>query len=99
MKTDKRVIQAIFSAVDEVNQQLPKEYRLEKSTETILFGRSGGLDSLGLVTMIVAAEQKIEEEFGVAIMLAGQKVMSQQNSPFQTIGTLVNYVSCVLEEK
>lgn len=96
---NERIVQAIYKAVDEVNEQLPKEYRIEKSMETALFGRTGSLDSLGLVSMIVAVEQKIEEEFGVAIVLADEKVLSQQTSPFQTIGTLVNHVSMLLKEK
>lgn len=96
---NERVIQSIFSAVDELNQQLPKEHRVEKSIENPLFGRSGSLDSLGLVTLIVAVEQKIEEEFGTAIVLADENVMSQKNSPFLTIGTLVEHVSALLEEK
>ena len=29
-----KVIRAIFSAVDELNQQLPKKQRLEKSVDT-----------------------------------------------------------------
>lgn len=98
-QNNERIIQAIFKAVDEVNQQLPKEQRLEKSIEAVLFDRSGGLDSLGLVILIVAVEQKIDEEFGVTIMLADEKMMSQRNNPFQTIEALVNHVSILLNDK
>ena len=98
MAKAERVIQAIFRAVDELNQQQPKEQRMEKSIDTVLFGRSGKLDSLGLVTLIVAAEQKVGEEFGVSITLADERAMSQKNSPFKTIGSLVDYISLLLEE-
>lgn len=98
-KMKERIVQAIFRAVDEVNEQLPREYRLQKSIETALFGRKGGLDSLGLVTMIVAVEQKVEEEFTVTITLADEKLMSQKYNPFQTIGSLANHISTLLEEK
>jgi len=93
-----KIIQAIFRAVDEVNQELPEGQRLKKSLDTVLFGRSGVLDSLGLVNLIVAAEEKIEEEFGSTITIADERAMSQKNSPFRTIGTLVDYVSSLLEE-
>lgn len=99
MTKNERIIQAIFSAVDEVNQQLPKEQQLEKSIDTVLFGQSGRLDSLGLVNLIVTTEQRIEEEFGVPITLANERAMSQNNSPFKTIGTLADYTALLLEEK
>jgi len=98
MTKRERVIQAIFSAVDEVNEQLPKEEQLEKSIDTVLFGGSGKLDSLGLVTLIVATEQKIEEQFGVTITIADEKAMSQKDSPLKTIGTLADYISLLLEK-
>ena len=98
-QTSERIIQVIFGVVDELNEQMPQEKRLEKSVETALFGRSGNLDSLGLVTMIVAVEQQISEEFGVEIVLAGEEIMSQGNNSFETIGSLVHYVSILLMEK
>lgn len=93
-----KVVNMIFSAVDEINQQLAKEQKLEKSIGTVLFGESGKLDSLGLVNLIVSTEQKIEEEFGVVITLADERAMSQKNSPFRTIGTLADYISLLLKE-
>jgi acetyltransferase-like isoleucine patch superfamily enzyme/acyl carrier protein len=98
-----RVTQAVFGAIDEINQRLPKDHRLERSTTTTLFngsvGNAGNLDSLGLLNLIVATEQRIESEFGITITLADERAMSQKNSPFRTIGTLANYVSLLLEEK
>lgn len=98
MTRDQRVVKTIFGAVDEVNQLLPEEQRLGKSIDTVLSGNSGQLDSIGLVNLIVATEQKIEEEFAVPIALADERAMSQENSPFRTIGTLANYISSLLEE-
>jgi len=96
----KRVIQSIFSAVEELNQLLPKKQRLGKSVDTFLFGDSGILDSLGLVNLIVATEQKIEEEFGIAIILADEKALFHEDySPFETIERLADYISMLLEKK
>ena len=38
MTKNERVIQAIFSAVDEANQELPKEHQLEKYSNTVVEG-------------------------------------------------------------
>jgi acyl carrier protein len=55
------------------------------------------LDSLGLVNLIVATEQIVEEEFGIALYLADEKEMTKNTNPFKTIGTFVDYLSSVME--
>jgi len=72
--------------------------QLDKSIDADLFGGKGKLDSLGLVSFVVATEQEIEEEFGVPISIADERAMSQKNSPFKTLGTFADYISLLLEE-
>jgi acyl carrier protein len=98
MSNHERILQAIYNAIDEINEQLPKGKALDKSLETVLFGKSGQLDSLGLVSLIVAVEQNIEDDFGVSITLADERAMSQQNSPFKTVTTLSDYVALLLAD-
>jgi acyl carrier protein len=99
MKTEERVVKAIFSAIDEVNLQLPTEKRLEKSIKTALLEGSGKLDSLGIVNLIVAAEQNVEQEFGIPINLIDEEVLSQNDSPFSDVNALVCHIARILEEK
>ncbi len=98
MTDTEKIIQVIFDAIDELNEQRPDETPLEKSADTVLFGRSGSLDSLGLVNLIVAVEQGLEETFGVSLVLADEKAMSQKNSPFRTVKALAEYVGVLLSE-
>lgn len=91
-------MQAIYRAVDATNEERPKGKALEKSPQTALFGKGGGLDSLGLVSFIVEVEQQVEEALGVSITLADERAMSQQQSPFRTIESLARYVSLLVEE-
>ena len=67
--------------------------------ETRLFGGNSKLDSLGLVNLIVAVEQNIEDEFDITITLADERSMSQKHSPFRTVGSLVDYIEMLLKEK
>lgn len=99
MENKERVTKVVFETVDEVNQQLPGEQQLEKSKKTVLFGGASSLDSLGLVNFIVATEQAIEDEFGVTITIADERAISQKNSPFKTIETLIDYICQLLEER
>ncbi len=94
-----KVIQILFKAIDEVNLQLPRAKNLKKSKDLILTGENSELDSLALVNLIVATEQKIEESFENSVPLAGEHWGSSQTSPFRTIESLAEYIRQTLEKK
>ncbi len=96
---NEKIKETIFAAIDEVNEQRPKDKQIEKTIETPLAEPSGQLDSLGIINLIVATEQKIEEELGATITLADEKAMFHDNNPFRTVGTLAEYISALVEEK
>jgi len=93
LNLDEQIKQAIWSAIDEVNHLLPVEEQIKKSLETVLVGESAHLDSLGLVNLIVAIEQKVEERFQVSISLLMGEAMFQEQNPFSTLGTLADHTS------
>ena len=98
MSSNKKIIKLIFKAIDEINSHMSNEHQLKKATKTVLFGRDGNLDSLGLVNLLVAIEQNIEDEFDVSITIADEKAMSQKRSPFRTIETLTDYIENLIKE-
>jgi acyl carrier protein len=59
--------------------------------ETPLFGPDGILDSMGLVSLIVALEQALEREHTISVSLADEHALSQRRSPYRTVGTLAAY--------
>ena len=65
--------------------------------QTPIFGGKGKLDSLGLVTFLVAVEQKIEDEYTTSITIADEKAMSHKHSPFKTINSLADYIFTLLK--
>ena len=65
----------------------------ELTPDTILFGPDGVLDSLGLVSIIVALEQAMETEYGVLVTLADQRAMSRERSPFRSVRALAAYAA------
>lgn len=97
--TKGKVLQAILEGIEEANQVLHREARLEKSEAAVLMGESGQMDSLGLVNLIVAIEQKIEEGFHVSVNLADDEAMSLRANPFSTVGTLADYITTLLDRK
>ena len=99
MELKEKITQLILKVIDELNEQLQPEQNLDKAIETIIVGKGGKLDSLGLVNFIVAVEQMIEDEFEVPIILADERAMFQNQSPFRTVGTLAEYIAMLIEEK
>jgi len=95
----KKIEELIFDVIDEINLQNPMDEQIEKSLDTVLHGENGKLNSLELVSFIVAIEQKTEDELGGVITLADEKTLSQINSPFRTVKTLVDYIMVLLKEK
>lgn len=98
MVEKEKIMEVLFSAIDEFNEEQPTERQLDKSRDTVLFGRLGKIDSLALVSLIVAIEEKIGEQFQTPITLADERAMSQKTSPFRNVGTLADYIALILGE-
>lgn len=97
--TQERVTQAIFQAIDAINQGRAPSQRVAKSLDAVLMGAGAILDSMGLVNLIVAVEEEIAEALGVAINIADEQARSQPNSPFRTVRSLADYISALVVEK
>ena len=91
------IVQAIFEAIDEFNETQPSENQLEKSESVIFFGRDGKVDSLGLVNLVLAVEEKIRDTFSTEISLMDEKAMSYKNSPFRSLESMTDYIHYSLE--
>ncbi|MCT4605426.1 MAG: hypothetical protein N4A64_04845 [Marinisporobacter sp.] len=86
----------IKEVADEFNESQDFEKKITVKEDTKLYGSGGILSSIELVTFIIELEYKLEDEFGILGVLTSEKAMSQKNSPFRTIKTLVEYI-CSLE--
>ena len=93
-----RITEIMFKIAEEQNPTLPRPIEIKKGADAGLYGPSGVLDSLALVAFIVELEVMLEDEFGVAVVLANERAMSQKSSPFLTIGSLAGYAEEVLKE-
>ncbi|MBO2942765.1 acyl carrier protein [Paenibacillus sp. F411] len=83
----------ILDSCAEMNRYQNTGIPVECGLQTPLYGRDGKLDSLGLVTLLVAVEQSIEEEFEVSLSLSELAAASQNENPFQSVASLAGYVS------
>jgi hypothetical protein len=44
-----KILEGIYAAIDEINEQLPEDQNIEKSLEMVLLGSSGKLGSINLL--------------------------------------------------
>ena len=90
------VSRAVLEAIAEFNAA--EGTQVPAQADTVLMGEGGALDSLGLVRLVMAVEQKIEDAVGVPVSLTDEKAMSQRNSPFRSVGALTEYATSLLAE-
>lgn len=87
-----KITEAIYRAIDEVNETLPDDKKIAKSLETNLLGEDGAIDSLGLTMFIISVEQKLDEVLGVTVSLVDGTALSEENSPFRTVQSLTDHI-------
>jgi len=86
------VIEIIYRALRNLNEELEDEKRIALSPETKLFGPNATLDSLSLVSVIVDVETAVSDEYGRNISLTDDTAMTQALSPFSDVTTLADYI-------
>ena len=93
-----KIESVVLGALKELNEELEIEVLDSPTADTKLFGGSGVLNSLALVSLIADIESIISDEFDANIVLADERAMSQRISPFRSVGTLTEYIDTLLSE-
>jgi acyl carrier protein len=96
MNDPENIVAAIYRAVDWINGELPQDRQLVKAPETRLLGSQSVLDSMHLVSLIIAIEREVEDTFGVALTLADERALSMKESPFRSIQSLADYIGILM---
>ena len=96
------VVALAIDSLNEVLSTMDEKDKFEIATldeSTRLIGSKAVLNSLGLVSLIVDIEQKLSDDYEISITIADERAMSQEKSPFRSVGTLAEYVSLLLKEQ
>ena len=93
-----KLVSMILLACEELNSTLETPVDVAKGANAPLYGSDGALDSLALVSLVIAVEQAINDEFNVTVGLADERAMSRRNSPFKTVESLADYAQGLLTE-
>lgn len=90
--TREQATEIVLAAVTAVNHGRADKIDVSRGADAPLYGREGVLDSMGLVALVVAVEQEVEERLQVGVILADEKAMSQSSNPFRTVGVFAEYL-------
>jgi acyl carrier protein len=98
MLTKENVLEIIFRALQNLNDELGDNDKFEAGPNTPLFGPNATLDSLALVSVIVDVEGDVSTALGRSISLTDDRAMGQEISPFDDVQTLLNYILTLANE-
>jgi len=90
--TDQVVRDVVINLLRSMNDEFRTPIPVEQGDAAPLFGNGGTLDSIELVSLVVALEQELENRFGQKVTLADERAFSASRSPFRTVGSLIAYV-------
>jgi acyl carrier protein len=86
------VLQEIYQAIARVNEIRGLKDQIPCREDTLLYGPEGGLDSLGLVSLILDVEQAVNERTKAALTLADAQAMGLRRNPFRDVRSLADHV-------
>jgi acyl carrier protein len=96
--SEEAVSQVLYAVIAEINEELSHDKQLGTDPSSMIYGDAGTLDSLDLVRLVVLLEQQISEKFDIALTIADERAMSEANSRFHSVGTLVAHVMKLISE-
>ncbi len=82
----------VRQAVEELNEQKETDKQLVFSPETRLIGKDAAIDSMEFVTLVTIIEELVGDEFDKDIRIVSDRAFSSDRSPFNSIGTLTEFV-------
>ena len=97
MSLKERVYNILADAVRETADEIPGQEEIEIKPDLLLVGLDSQLDSLGLVSLVVTAETKLQHEFGISVALVDDDVLDSQDSNLRTLDNLVDHVTGLLK--
>lgn len=92
-----KILNIIKEAVSDINEELDYDSLQNPSENTPIFGGDDGIDSLSLVMLVTEIESSLFDQLDLSISLADEKAMSMRNSPYRSVGALLEFALSKVE--
>ena len=87
----------IENAIQELNESKEGD-TIGSTPDTVLLGPDSAIDSIDLINLIVAIEEKVNAKYGQPINLVSERAMSSQVTPFGSVSSLAAYLEELISE-
>lgn len=91
------ILQVVLDAITMANNARDDDNQIPVSANTELYGNSGYLDSMALVSFLIEVEESLLDQ-DIEISLSDERAMSQTRSPFRNVQSLVGYIETLLTD-
>jgi len=81
-----------------LDEGLPVETPVQDLESVKLLGSHAVCDSLGLVSYLVALEERVNDTFDTQISIMSDRAMSQERSPFRNLAALIEFIEQLISE-
>jgi len=92
-----QILKIILAAIRNLNLARQPDAQLDVSPSAVIFGPNSPLDSMGLVSLIIDIEELLLEK-GFNVILSDDRAVSQLESPFRDVPSMVSYISELIAE-
>lgn len=93
-----KITAIIIEELAELLSEMAPNYTGAVDETTRLYGKNGTLDSIGLVNLTVAVEERVADELEKNVILADERAMSMKVSPFSQVKRLAEWVEILIKE-
>lgn len=95
---ENEVKEIIKAAVEELNEQLDNDKKLEYNPDLRLIGKQSSIESMDFVTLVTIIEELVSDRLNKDIRVVSDKAFSRERSPFSSLGSLTDFVVELVKE-
>ncbi|MBF0448250.1 MAG: hypothetical protein HQL67_08630 [Magnetococcales bacterium] len=88
---NEKISSIVADAVQEINEMRDPDQQVPTEPETIIFGERGLLDSMGIISLTVAIERRVETQLAVELNLTEE--ILDMDVECLTIGSLIRMIT------
>lgn len=82
----------VRAAIDDLDPQLPADRRLGGREDAAIVGDGSVLDSLAVLNLLVAVEERCADELGLTVDLLDEHLLAERDGPLATVASLVAHL-------
>ncbi len=88
------ITEIILKSIDDVNEKLTAEQKIDNSADAVWISEVSNLDSLSVTFLIVSLENNFEGK----VAIPTDEIMSYESSPLRSMQTLSDCITSIFEE-